>query len=260
MSLAKRIAINVKDAATFGLSAWLRHFARLRRDRMARITVPGIGPVHVRAGESDFDALRQVFAWREYQIRWPVALADRIAAQYRAMIARGETPVIIDAGANIGAASLWFAHAYPEARIVAVEPDPGNVAMLRRNVAGRGNIVVMDAAIGAERGHAALVDRGQSWAVQTRRADAGVPVVTVDDALAASGGDALFLVKVDIEGFESDLFAGNTGWLDKAYVVIVEPHDWLLPGQMTSRSFQRAIADHPFEMFMRGENIIYARV
>jgi hypothetical protein len=41
---------------------------------------------------------------------------------------------------------------------------------------------------------------------------------------------------------------------------MIEPHDWMLPGQMTSRAFQQAMAAHPFEMFIRGENILYVRV
>lgn len=43
-------------------------------------------------------------------------------------------------------------------------------------------------------------------------------------------------------------------------MVIIEPHDWMLPGQLSSRSFQQAMARHLFELFMRGENIFYVRV
>jgi hypothetical protein len=82
----------------------------------------------------------------------------------------------------------------------------------------------------------------------------------VEDAFAASGGDTPFIVKIDIEGFEKDLFASNTAWIERCYAVIIEPHDWMLPGEMSSRTFQQAMAQHPFELYMRGENIIYARV
>jgi hypothetical protein len=66
-------------------------------------------------------------------------------------------------------------------------------------------------------------------------------------------------VKVDIEGFEADLFASNTDWLDDVSVVIVEPHDWLLPGRGTSLSFQLELARRAFEVLVSGENLVYVR-
>ena len=56
-----------------------------------------------------------------------------------------------------------------------------------------------------------------------------------------------------------DLFAANTDWIDAAFVIYVEPHDWLLPGKRTSRSFQRELARRDFELLIRGENLIYVR-
>jgi FkbM family methyltransferase len=260
MSLTSRISNNLIDMRVFGPSAVLRHFARLKSDRVATISAPGVGPVYIRTGESDIAAMRQVFVRGDYDIDWPVELAARLKQRYDAILADGGRPIIVDAGANIGAASLWFGHAYPQARVVSVEPDPGNAAILRRNVGHRANHVILEAAIGAEPGFVSLVNEGLGWAVQTKRAETGLPVVTVDDAFEASGGDTPFIVKVDIEGFERDLFASNTAWLERCYAVIIEPHDWMLPGEMSSRTFQQAMAQHPFELYMRGENIVYARV
>lgn len=260
MSFISRIRNNLSDIGVFGPSVAFRHFARLRGDRVATILAPGVGPVFIRTGESDIAAMRQVFIDGDYDINWPTELAARLKHRYDEILGNGGKPIIVDAGANIGAASLWFGHAYPQASVVSVEPDPGNAAILRRNVEHRANHVVMEAAIGAEPGYVSLVNEGLGWAVQTRRAETGLPVVTVENAFAASTGDTPFIVKVDIEGFERDLFASNTSWLERCYAVIIEPHDWMLPGEMSSRTFQQAMAQHPFELFMRGENIIYARV
>ncbi|QJW98052.1 hypothetical protein FTUN_5632 [Frigoriglobus tundricola] len=51
---------------------------------------------------------------------------------------------VVDLGANIGLASLYFAHAFPNSRVLAVEPDPRNYALLARNThrLGRANRVV----------------------------------------------------------------------------------------------------------------------
>jgi hypothetical protein len=67
------------------------------------------------------------------------------------------------------------------------------------------------------------------------------------------------LVKIDIEGFESDLFTANTDWLAHVSVVMIEPRDWMLPGQYSSLPFQRALAQRSFELLISGENLFYIR-
>jgi FkbM family methyltransferase len=48
--------------------------------------------------------------------------------------AHTERPVIVDAGANIGIATLAFKQAFPEARVVSIEPSPLAHGLLVRNV------------------------------------------------------------------------------------------------------------------------------
>lgn len=260
MSVFDRIVVNAKDVRSFGPRFMFRHLGRLAKDKMTTVRVPGIGIVYIRAGESDVAAVRQIFGELEHDLSWPPEVGQRIGARYKEILAAGGKPIVVDAGANIGAASLWFGYKYPCARIVAVEPDAGNAAVLRRNIGERPNHVLVEAAIGAEAGFVELLGEGLGWAIQTRRADRGLPIVTIDDALAASGGDTPFIVKIDIEGFERDLFSSTTDWIERTYVVIIEPHDWMLPGQLSSRTFQQAMGQHPFELFMRGENLIYVRI
>jgi FkbM family methyltransferase len=49
--------------------------------------------------------------------------------------ANTESPLILDCGANLGLATLYFKWLYPKARIEAFEPDPTTFAVLKRNVA-----------------------------------------------------------------------------------------------------------------------------
>ena len=55
--------------------------------------------------------------------------------------------VIIDAGANIGVASIYFANRYPEAKIFAIEPEPANYALLVKNTHLYPSIVPVHAAL-----------------------------------------------------------------------------------------------------------------
>jgi hypothetical protein len=64
-----------------------------------------------------------------------------------------------------------------------------------------------------------------------------------------------FLVKIDIEGAEQDLFSCNVEWIEKFPILIIELHDWLLPSQGTSRNFLKAIAPLDRDFVFFGENI-----
>lgn len=244
------------DVRRFGPAVLLRHDP-WHPDRKITLHPDGVGRFVIRGGDSDVLALRQVFVDRQYDLEQPKWVRARIADRYHSILAGGGKPIIIDAGANIGAASLWFSSKFPEAHVVAIEPDPENAAILRENLTDRAKVTVMEAALGGERGHVAVQRKRYSWAVRTERAETGVPMVTVEDAFEASGGDTPFIVKIDIEGFEEDLFAGNTEWIDKCCAIFVEPHDWMLPDRHSSRSFQQAMACYPFKMCIRGENLLY---
>lgn len=232
--------------------------SRKKSGALKRIDVAGTGGIYVRSGDSDFDTVRQVFRNQDYRIVNEI-VDERVRARYDEIVRTGRVPVIVDAGANIGAASLWFKLAYPAATIVAIEPDPNNADLLRRNVEGMG-VVVVEAAIGSVPGYVSIsVEEGASWGAQTTRAESGLEIVTVDQAVGKVPRGELFIAKVDIEGFEADLFESNTDWIDRAFVVYVEPHDWLFPGRRTSRTFQRELAKRDFEIFIHRENLIYVR-
>ena len=36
-----------------------------------------------------------------------------------------------------------------------------------------------------------------------------------------------YLIKIDIEGHESQLFENNIEWIDQFKVIIIETHDWM---------------------------------
>jgi FkbM family methyltransferase len=213
----------------------------------------------VRPLNSDLQTVRQVFVGGEYDLG-RLGAFPRIAQRYEDIIKAIGLPVILDAGANIGAASRWFKSIFPKSAVVAVEPDHGSAAVLRENLKGLKDTYVIEAAIGSVPGHVSLVSYDQSWAVETRRSDDGLPIVTVSEAISKVDRGVSFIAKFDIEGFESDLFADNLEWLEQAYVVIVEPHDWRFPGRATSRAFQAAMGNRNFELFLSGENLIYVRL
>jgi len=108
-----------------------------------------------------------------------------------------------------------------------------------------------------------VFDPGEGhWGYRTRQvaedenlADA-VPRVTINDIFNSHSGQHFpYIVKVDIEGAESDLFSGNTEWVARTPLVIVELHDWLLPKSGTSRSFLECISKLDRDFVQQHEDI-----
>ena len=58
--------------------------------------------------------------------------------EYEVPLFSRKTHTIIDAGANVGAFSVWAAHRWPGSTIYAYEPHPLSFDLLRRNTAGLG--------------------------------------------------------------------------------------------------------------------------
>jgi FkbM family methyltransferase len=240
----------------FGPSILGRYFRA--RQTMYRVNLRNFGPISVRLDGSDISTFKQVFVKREYDLSGLGSAVERVSARYKALLSQGKVPVLIDAGANVGAASLWFHRLFPEATIVAIEPEPGNFAVLARNAEGKPGITPVKAAIAATAGAVAIADGSTGWDVQTVRAtDGGIVAITIQDALAKVPNGAPFIAKIDIEGFESDLFSENTRWIDDMAMIMIEPHDWMMPGQFSSRNFQREMGQRNFELFINGENLIY---
>jgi hypothetical protein len=75
-------------------------------------------PILMRTQTSDRDVLGQVFIQQEY-----------------GRIELSKPRMILDLGANVGYSSAYFLSKYPETRVLAVEPDPSNYEVCRRNLA-----------------------------------------------------------------------------------------------------------------------------
>ncbi len=172
----------------------------------------------------------------------------------------GKTPLIIDAGANVGFSSVFFARTYPEARILAIEPDKANAMLCSANTEHCSNVQVFEGAIGAGAGYVSVERReGDAWGTRTFLAETGVPILMINTLLERNPDSELLIVKIDIEGFEKDLFSHNIEWLEKTKVVIVEIHDWLLPGLGTSQSLQNAMLGRGYEMLISGEHLVWIK-
>jgi FkbM family methyltransferase len=206
----------------------------------------------------DWFTSTQIFHQHDYDLS-RFARAPDVTALYDGILRAGRTPLIVDCGGNIGLAARYFAVTWPRAKVISLEPDPGNAKLAIRNTVGTG-VQVIASAIGSRDGRCAVIDPGRGHnAYRTVASDSGdtnvISLPTILDRPDLQHCEP-FIVKIDIEGFEADLFAGNTDWIDRIPILIIELHDWMLPGTANSRAFLTAIAGKDRDFLYRGENII----
>ena len=88
-------------------------------------------------------------------------------------------------------------------------------------------------------------------------ADTRVPALGVPDVLGDVPQDVFpFLLKVDVEGAEKDIFAGSCDWLDRFPIIMIEPHDWMFPKSGAFQPFLRRIADAPRDFLVYNESVV----
>jgi FkbM family methyltransferase len=157
-----------------------------------------------------------------------------------ALVAPNKVETIIDCGANIGMTSLYFAAAYPAARIYSVEADPENFSILKSNTMREPRIVPIHGCIvPTPRDTVAFNNHGPAWGRKLGGSDGiHVPATTLDALLAKHDIARVDLLKIDIEGAEREVLATGE-YLRIVQHVIAELHnDYSFP------YFSAAVAKH----------------
>jgi FkbM family methyltransferase len=194
------------------------------RSVVVTVNVPHLRhPIHLRLRTSDVTVFRSVILDKEYE--WPLAKSPKL---------------IVDAGANIGLTSVFYANTYPEAKIIAIEPEPSNYNMLVKNTAKYHNISPIRAALWNCNGRVHIIDGGiGGWSFQVEKANVGASntespglaiALTLDQLMSDFKIDQLDLLKVDIEGSEKEVFENSVGWINRVGVIVIELHDRLKAG------------------------------
>lgn len=184
--------------------------------------------------------------------------------RYAKLLAAGKTPVVLDCGANIGCSAYWLSVEFPEARVLAVEPDADNVRLAESNTRHCPNVRLVHGAVASADCQLKLANTDQgSDAFRTELSStgdvSGYSIATLLSQIGAQPED-LLLAKIDIEGFEQELFSRNTEWVEFAGAIIVETHDWMLPGQATATNLLRSLSVGKRDFLVDGEHVMSFRV
>jgi FkbM family methyltransferase len=149
-----------------------------------------------------------------------------------------EQPVIVDAGAHIGLATLYFKWLYPSAKIMAVEPNPDLVRLLEQNVQDNRleNVEIVMAAIGKNEGKGKFFIDETDWrwwstgslyagawnGEQKNQLEITVTVVKLRNLVQKL--PRVDLLKLDIEGAEMGALLGLKDQWQKIAQLIIEWH------------------------------------
>ena len=211
-----RASASLGDSRGDSLRLGLFHF----RIALARaIGIPMPGPVVVRlapdghemiiSDDGELAVLHEVLLHQQYEV-----VAD--------------PAVIVDLGANVGFATLYFSRRYPEARIVAVEADPNTYSRLVQNVQRLPRVTTYNAAMSSRRGKVKFYCSSSSsiGSALSRQSEldreVDVDGMTLGDLLAVAEIARVDLLKIDIEGAEVELLENAP--LDAVDEIVAELH------------------------------------
>jgi len=140
-----------------------------------------------------------------------------------------DAATVLDLGANIGLAYRWMRSRHPTARFVCVEPDPGNLEILRANVRAVDSVSeIVGACVGGRARRVKLTSTDGEWGFRMSDVvdvdDADTDVLTMDQILERTGIERIDILKCDIEGAEAELFVDCASWIDLVDCMVVECH------------------------------------
>jgi FkbM family methyltransferase len=210
----KRLGLAADDRVKYALAYYLSRHAALAAVAPPHFVLKLRGKFRlaIRPNGVDYRTVADIFDSRLYDCR-----ADGVRR-------------ILDLGANIGVATLFFAARFPQAEMACVEPSPDNQALLRQNIQLNGiRGTVFDGAVGTASGHADLYVGANPDNFSLTPASASgetlrVQQFAVPEVMSAMGWDEIDLLKIDIEGYEKTLFHSNQAWLGRVRLIIGEAH------------------------------------
>jgi len=198
---------------------------------------------YLRQNTSDVNVFEHIFAENQYNVKFDF-----------------KPKYILDLGANIGLASIYFNNRFPDATIFAVEPDGANFEMLLKNTESYEKIHCFQYGIWDKSANLEIYDTGNGhWAFMTREADHvndnTIEAKSIDELMQEFNIPGIDILKIDIEGSEKQIFEnGSDKWIPKVRSLIIELHDRHKEG--CAKAFFKALSSYDFSLRLRQENLI----
>lgn len=210
-----------------------------QKGKLVSVKPPGARyPATVRRGTVDVGVWDEVF----------------ISGEYAAPSAATSPRYIVDAGANIGLTSIFYAIAFPEATIIAIEPAEENWDLLQRNASAYPKIKPTLAALWPTTTRVNIAnptDASVSFFCSETNGDGTVETVTVPGLMQQHEMPHIDILKVDVEGAEKAIFSAAAPWIGKVRRFAIEFHDRKVPG--CRASFEAVVPPSTSECTRKGQ-------
>ena len=128
--------------------------------------------------------------------------------------------LFLDVGANVGINSLYAKAKRPNARVIAIEPEPRNFGRLSRNCANSG-VEIHQMAIADHHGTIGFAGTGTNAHIAAA-GELQVPCDTLDSFSVGLGLGEIDLLKIDVEGYTDIVLEHGGETLSRTRVAIVE--------------------------------------
>jgi FkbM family methyltransferase len=212
------------EIAIYNQTLGLRGILAISANRICRypkrltLTAKGIKhPLFVRLGTSDAEVFEDIILRKAYD--YPTSFSPR---------------TIVDVGANCGITSVFYANRYPDATVVALEPETSNYAALIENTRAYPKVIPIQAALWNDDGQVEVfpgwprIAKWGKWGFRVRTGN-GCRALTLTTLMHEVGIDTVDILKIDVEGAEREIFS-RCDWMDRVKLLAIELHDRAWPG------------------------------
>lgn len=180
-----------------------------------------------------------------------------IDQEYEGLTDLDDPKLIIDCGANVGYSALYFLYHYPNAHVIAIEPDADHFRMCEKNLAPfRDRVTLIQAGVWSRETGLVVcreTEDGLSWGFQVRECESDetpeTMAIDLGTVLKQSGFERIDLLKMDVERSEIEIFSRNyDSWLNKVDHIAIELH-----GEDCSTKFFSALSSYEYDLSNSGE-------
>jgi len=137
----------------------------------------------------------------------------------------------------------------------------GLFSLIKKNNAYKNNVNILHAAIGAVNGIVEIQNPEEGHkdsfrvGANSKPGENSIKMISISDIKKLYPESIPFIAKIDIEGFEHELFSKKTNWIKDFYLITLEIHDWMMPQQSPSQNFFHEHSKENRDCYFRGDMV-----
>lgn len=166
-----------------------------------------------------------------------------------------DQPLILDLGANIGLATLYFKSLFPKAKVLAFEPDPNIFSVLKSNCTDLDGVVLAQKAVSKSNEAVKFLPTNDDAGslITSNHSGVGISVesIRLSELISEQDSEVEFL-KIDIEGAELEVLLESSKQLAKVKRIFVEYHSFVAFTQRLDELL-RLLSKNGFRYYLQSE-------